>query len=328
MQGNGAELNREGSVVNTPSGAADLQRWRAPPVYRLLSPGSLLEGNHQHKVWRGIAQTPGSHEPGMPLVFKWSAKPAVLAAELACALAARALRLQVPVGVLVLAQKDQLPGLPARVRGKETDVVICFGSELQWPDDTLARPTGEEAAAEWTWQKLCDTPQGPAGGVWDELVANDDRHSNNAVFDGNRWWLIDHEFAIAPLAKVMTRFAEQVTRQSVIEHRAPVNILADQVLQRRRNDHKMEQLPAAWSTLRNRLQWIITQAQQWRTPHEQLNTVLMMTEIYLRSIDLRLPALALHLQRRMRIPESTALWTSSNSPKTKPPSRRTLRRPT
>ena len=73
-------------------GAADLQRWREAPVYRLLSTGSLLSGSHQNKVWRGMGQYPGSLEPGVPMMVKWVAKKQVLAAELACALAARALR--------------------------------------------------------------------------------------------------------------------------------------------------------------------------------------------------------------------------------------------
>jgi hypothetical protein len=304
--------------------SADLQRWRNPPVYRLLSMGTLLKGNHQNKVWRGIAQTPGSTEPGIPMVIKWVPKNEVLAAELACALAGRALKLQVPPGVLVLAQKSDLPDLPRRVSGAPSDLVVCYGSELQWPDDTVARPTQAPAVEEWTWQRLCDTPQGPAGGVWDELVANDDRHYENVVFDGNKWWLIDHEYTLPSVAKVMKRFAEQAVRQTVVDDHAKQNILAEQVLRRRPKDHKMDHLPASWLPLRQRLQWLADQAQRWQTNLQPVDTVLMMTHIYLRSIDLRLPALALHLRQRLAQPDSASLWNSSSTSRTRTP---TPRRP-
>ena len=295
-------------------GAADLQRWRVPPVMRLLSTGTLLEGNHTNKVWRGLAQAPGSMEPGVPLIVKWASRNEVLAAELACALAARALRLQVPSGVLVLAEKSDLPGLPHRVRGAGTDRVLCFGSELQWPDDSLARPVQAAAAEEWIWQRLCDTPQGPSGGVWDELVANDDRHCDNVIFDGHRWWLIDHEFTLPSVAKVMKRFAETAMRQTVIDDRSKDNTLAGEMIKRRPHDHKMDDLPASWQGQRLRLRWLADQAQQWATGQAPVDTVLMMTHVYLRSIDLRLPALALHLQRRLARPESASLWNSSSHP--------------
>ena len=70
-------------------GAADLQRWRTPPIYQMLSGGTLVPGQHQNKVWRGLAQTPGSTEPGTSLIVKWVAKKEILATELACSLGPR-----------------------------------------------------------------------------------------------------------------------------------------------------------------------------------------------------------------------------------------------
>lgn len=296
------------------NGAADLQRWRDPPVNRMLSPGTLLSGDHVNKVWRGMTQAPMSTEPGVPMIIKWVEKKERLAAELACALAARALRLQVPAGVLVLAQKDQLHGVPARVSGDDDAAVLCFGSELQWPDDTMAKPMGTDAAREWVWSRLCQSPQGSAGGVWDELVANEDRHTDNVVFDGVRWWLIDHERTLTPLNKLMMKFAESAIRQTVIEHRTPSNPIAVEMVQRRPHDHKMEALPPALVNLRVRLQWLADQAQKWHTGLRDVDTVFMMTEIYLRSIDLRLPALAMHIHDRLAKPTPKALWSQASSP--------------
>ncbi|MGJ7490205.1 hypothetical protein [Variovorax sp. ZT4R33] len=309
------------------SGAADLQRWRPPPVHRVLSTGLLLEGSHLNKVWRGMVQRFGTTEAAVPHILKWTDKKEVLAAELACSLAGKALKLQVPAGVLALAEKGDLPGLPNRVRGASTDLVMCFASELQWPDDAFARPVHSDAAEERIWQQLCDTPQGPSGAVWDELVANEDRHCENVVFDGHRWWLIDHEHTLPSVAKVMKRFAEHVIRQSLIDHVAKENVLAAEVVRRRSKDHQMNTLPPAWASLRVRLQWLADQAQNWHTGMDQVDTVLMMTHVYLRSIDLRLPALAMHLQKRLEQPEKVSLWTSYSKPRQPVPSKATPRRP-
>lgn len=297
----------------TGEGAADLQRWRLPPVYQMLSGGTVLPGMHQNKVWRGLAQLPGNTEPGISLCIKWVKQKEVLATELACSLAAQALKLQVPRGVLVIADRDQLPGLPARATNGSQEQVLCFGSELQWPDDTLARPIGREAVEEWVWRRLCETPQGPAGAVWDELVANEDRHFENVVFDGHRWWLIDHEFTLQPVAKAMKRFADPQVRENVIQYQSSGNMLAYEVVSRRR-DHNVSGIPQTLNSSKQRLLWMVGQAQRWRTGLPDVDTVLMMAWYYLSSIELRLPALPLHLQNRLRNPTKPLSWTSPSEP--------------
>lgn len=294
--------------MTTSDGAADLQRWRVPPVYRMLSGGMLLSGSHQNKVWRGLAQLPGNTEPGISLCIKWVRQKEVLATELACSLAAQALKLQVPRGVLVIADYDQLPGLPGRIRGGPQDKVLCFGSELHWPDDTMARPTGLEAAEEWVWRRICESAQGAAGAVWDELVANEDRHFENVVFDGYRWWLIDHEFTLKPVAKAMKRFADPSVRTSLIEYRPPGNTLAYEV-SIRRHDHNMRAIPQSLSNLKQRLLWMTGQARSWRTGIPDVDTVLMMAWYYLSSIELRLPALPLHVESRLGNETGALKWT-------------------
>ncbi len=290
------------------NGAIDLQRWRDPPIYRMLSPGTLLSGEHLNKVWRGMAQKPMNTEPGVPMIIKWVEKKEMLATEMACALAARALRLPVPVGVLVLGEKDQLHGLPIRVTTSEASSVICFGSEFHWPDDTIAIPEDTEAAQEWVWSRLCQSSQGSSGGVWDELIANEDRHHQNVVFDGIRWWFIDHEKTLTPLAKFMMQFAEATVRQTIVELQASSNPIASEMVFRRPTDHGMEALPKSLVNFRSRLRWLIDQATKWKTGVQDLDTIFMMTEFYLRSIDLRLPALSLHLSTRLSKPPIQSLW--------------------
>lgn len=292
-------------------GAADLQRWRVPPVYQMLSGGLLLPGRHENKVWRGLAQYPDNTEPGVSLCIKWVKKKEVLATELACSLAAQALKLHVPRGVLVIADRDQLPELPAEAGEGESNRVLCFGSELQWPDDTLARPVGISAVEEWVWRSVCGSPQGPVGAVWDELVANEDRHFENVVFDGHRWWLIDHEFTLQPVAKAMKRFTETAIREGVIDYQPLENALAHEVATRRR-DHDMQKVPQTLNSSKQRLLWMVGQARQWRTGIAEVDTVLMMAWYYLSSIELRLPALPLHLDRRLRTTKEHAEWPPSN----------------
>jgi hypothetical protein len=294
----------------------------------MVSGGLLLPGRHENKVWRGLAQYHNNTEPGVSLCIKWVPRKEVLATELACSLAAQALKLQVPRGSLVLAQRDQLPGLPARATGAMGDKVLCFGSELQWPDDTLARPVGLEAVEDWVWRRLCDTPQGPIGAVWDELVANEDRHFENVVFDGNRWWLIDHEFTLQPVAKAMKRFTDSSVRAGVIDYHPLENTLVHEVVTRC-HDHKIQAIPQSLNSYKQRLLWMVGQARQWTestTGISELDTVLLMTWYYLSSIELRLPALPLHLGKRLQNPTQRLEWPSS-SKASKAPAQRTKTRP-
>jgi hypothetical protein len=291
--------------------ATELERWRVPPVYRLLSSGMLLEGRHTNKVWRGLVHQGSGAGEGVPMIIKWLPKHVAIATELACALAAQALSLDIPAGVIVVADADQLTGIPSRAIPASGEPVICFGSQLQWPDDTAVRPMHDDAAvAEVTWQRLCDTNQGPMGAAWDELVANNDRHYENVLFDGKRWWLFDHERSLEPVASVMKRFTQTQARQQIADHAAAKNILAMEVVRRRPNDHGLDKIPTGLSTKQARLTWIADSVRNWRTGNVQIDGIFQITEVIIRSIDLRLPALALHLERRLKRPEGASLWTS------------------
>ena len=293
---------------------ADLEVWRRPPVCRLTSSGLLLEGNHQNKVWRGLVAVEGSVDACRPMAIKWLPRQVTLATELACSLAGQALRLRVPAGYLVLAGVDQLPGLPRRALSGG-DTVVCFGSTLQWPDDSLARMLADDSAVEeLTWRKVCETPQGSSGAAWDELLANSDRHYENVVFDGQDWWLIDHELALEPLNKLYRRWVQAATRQEIADHSASANALATEMLQRRPKDHGLLKQPDSLMTQRVRLQWLADQTRNWRMGHPAIDGVFDIAEVVLRSIDLRLPTLALHLNRRLSVPDATSLWNSSSPP--------------
>lgn len=287
----------------------DLEAWRTPPVWELSSAGMLLQGNHVNKVWRGMAHPIDDTAPGLAMIIKWMRNPVALATELACSLAGQALKLQVPAGRLVIADGSQLQGIPAEFESRR---VICFGSQMQFPDDLPVFARSDEAAKEFVWSKLCDAPQGASGAGWDELVANEDRHHENVLFDGVRWWLFDHERALEPIAEVMRRYADLTVRQALIDYRVGRNQLASQMIQRRPRDHGLGDVPATLMAARKRMQWLVNAAQKWKTGDSEVDGTLNIAEVVLRSIDLRLPALALHLQARLQQPQGKSLWDSTD----------------
>jgi hypothetical protein len=149
----------------------DLDDHTRPPLARLNSSGLPISAKQANKVWRGLVQVEGSMEPAIPVALKWIGGETKLATELGCSLAASVLGLPVPKGLLVLAGRDQLPGLSAAAKptlgGND---VLCFASVYQWPDDTWARLSDDESASEYSFSHLCETSQAAPGAAWDELA--------------------------------------------------------------------------------------------------------------------------------------------------------------
>lgn len=140
--------------------ATDLDRWRNPPIQRLLGTATVLAGNHQNKVWRGITQVPGNVEAGIPTVIKWIEKKEVVATELACSLAGQAFKLQIPVGCIVLAEPSDLPTLP--------DTGDCIRSEDSYSDlvGTFEHQLSHECSAATTRKLLSFTTLRSLAGCW------------------------------------------------------------------------------------------------------------------------------------------------------------------
>ena len=190
------------------------------PVVHLVSAGEAVYAGQVNRAWRALVQSPGSVEPALPVVLKYMDSQVRLAMELGCSLAAQALKLPVPRGMLVLANPAELRGLPQSARpltGRRE--VLCYGSVLRWPEDTAERGIADDARVEdFIWQRFCETKTAAPGAAWDELVANDDRHTRNFIFDGARYWLIDHELALRPLADAVRQMAQAATRQLIINN--------------------------------------------------------------------------------------------------------------
>jgi hypothetical protein len=294
----------------------DLHDTSRPPLAELNSSGIPISAGQVHKVWRGLVQAPGCLESCQPVVFKWMSGQHKLPIELACSLAGVALGLAVPRGVVVLAKRDQMPGLPAGAKPLPgTDDYLCFGSVHQWPDDNFVRLLDDAGNEEYVWRRLCDTAGAAPGAAWDELAANADRHIRNLVFDGSKFWFIDHDKALEPVAAVMRNFAVKAARNRVLEHRAESNRVASQLASRRPRDHGMLDQPARFARAENSLRLLADQVRAWSTGRRHVDDVWPLTEVVLRGIVLRLPALSLMLNERLALPEAGSLWNSSNRTK-------------
>ena len=291
----------------------DLDDTTRAPLARLNSSGLVINVGQTHKVWRGLVQVERCMEPAIPVALKWMPGSHKLPIELACALAAAEIGLPVPRGVLVLAKRDQLPGLVAAAKPLPgSDDFLCYGSAHQFPDDSRAQHLDGPGTEEFTWKDLCDHPVAAPGAAWDELADNADRHIGNLLFDGSKYWFIDHELALPPIAKVMRNLVQQRDRLQVVEHRARVNLVAEQLQRRRPNDHGMLAQPPRFARIEGRLKVLADRVRLWQTGHAQVDHVWPLTEIVLRGIASRLPALALMLTERLDIPSANSLWNSSS----------------
>jgi hypothetical protein len=274
-------------------------------VLFLICEAERLEGNHIHPAWRGQVASQGMPR-AKTMIVKWLDGHLALCVELACALAAQSLGLRVPVPGIVIAPREFVQGIPASVGSHE---IVLVGSEYKGPDAFLARAThGNPAAEEFVWNKLCASDMGPAGAAWDELVANEDRHHQNAIFDGSHWWLFDHDRALMGAGTYSKNPTDPKVRLDLKNFSAKCNNLADQMVKRHRSSHGISAQPAEFDRHKGALSLLAQAAKKWIHPDPKIQGIFDSTAILLTAIELRLPALALHLQARIEEPSAEDLW--------------------
>lgn len=288
---------------------ADLAEMVArPPVYQLLGVADKLAGSHTSHAWKGLAGIPGSDEPGLPVVVKLLEKRTQLEIELACGLASQALKLPVPKPALVRCFPDDLPACPAIPDG-----TMLFGSLFQAPDPFLAKHVQDGGDMDdYLWRTICNHDVGPQGAAWDELVANPDRHIENLIFDGRRWWLFDHNRALAPLNKMYQASFAQSEKAAVVEYVAKVNQLLSHLLELRPNDHGIRAAGEKLQTQKRRLQALAHGVRQWQFASTELKATFEMVALVIDMIALRLNPLPLYLNQRLAVPSGESLWKSSD----------------
>ncbi len=302
-------MSTSGPKRNIPLELQDLVA--RPPIYRLLGVAEKLRGKHLNHVWKGLAGVPNADEPGIPVVVKHLPNAGQIDIELACGLASQVLNLPVPRPALVVADLEDLPSHPV---GLKSGPVLLFGSLFQAKDQFIARRADQGGqAAEYIWDQVCQAKVGPSGSAWDELVANPDRHVQNLLFDGTKWWLFDHNRALQPISKLYASIAESGARTQVIEHTAKVNQLLEQVIKRRPADHGVEQEAQRLLKHAQRLKMLAIEMGKWRVPQGQVSDIVRMAAVIVDLIALRLEPLSLHIEARLKKPNAEALWNNSTT---------------
>jgi len=278
-------------------------------LYYLLAKAERMAGNHTNPVWRAQVGRPESPSQALPMVIKYLDGGQIpLCIELSCGLAAQALQLPIPAPALVLAERDDLKGLPASAGGQR---FLLIGSQYKKPDALYAQiATNHPAAEEFVWSRLCASETGAKGAAWDELVANPDRHSENLLFDGQKWWLFDHDLALPTTADYLRADANTMTRQQAISFQARFNQLASQMLERRPADHTLDSQAKYLGKHKTALTALAAYARGWQSDDATITGIYQITAILIDKIALRLPALAQHLHARMSRPDASSLWTS------------------
>jgi hypothetical protein len=278
---------------NTATGLAE-----SPPIYHLAGTAARKEGRHTHPVWLGRVVHEQIAGESLPMIVKLMEGQVPAAIELACALAARELRLPVPRPGLVVAERSLLPGVPDSVRG---DVLLLIGSHYQRPDAFMASVTanGDEAAEDHIWRTLCDSPTAAPAAAFDELVANADRHCENVLFDGVQWWLFDHDLALPPASSYVAEPTLTERRLEAIEFMAKANQVAREMLIRRPKDHEILSQPTQFDSRAKAVRALAFRAESWHHEEHHIEGIFRLTSVVLGLIHLRLPALAGHLRTRL-----------------------------
>ncbi|RQQ45685.1 hypothetical protein DF121_24095 [Burkholderia stagnalis] len=197
----------------------------------------------------------------------------------------------------------------------KADNVVLFGSLFQPPDPFMARhaSTGE-IGEDHIWESVCFNDTGRAGAAWDELVANPDRHAQNLLFDGVKWWLFDHNLALEPVTKLYKAISEAGSQKHVVTYTARINQLLAQLVKRRPTDHAIEDEAAKFARHAQRLKMLAIEIGRWELPPEgKVTATIKMAALIVELIALRLEPLPLYLAQRLQRPSAETLWNDSKT---------------
>lgn len=288
---------------------------KQPPIYWLSATADLISNNDEHLnfAWRGMVQKNDPAEICSQMVLKYFGDNTIkMSIELACGLAAVALKLPVPLPALVICDRQDLHNLPIIAKGER---ILVFGSQLI-PEDTIYATfrKNDMAAAEYVWEKVCKDQIGKQGAAWDELIANPDRHHLNLIFD-IKWWLFDHDKAI-PTAKETANLVTASATNPFPSLILKMNQLAEQMLKRYPKDHAIESQIKEFDKQKSRLNALDHCVKGWKSQinDNRIIGIFEDTALIVNMIASRLPALAMHLKNRINEKNNDRglLWTSPN----------------
>ncbi len=151
--------------------------------------GTLARGARRvqgTQTWLGTVST----AEGFTRAYVKLLPPTQFVAESVCAWLLRNYGVPTPEPLWVLVHRRVLSGYRSWAKGEESRV--CFATN-EMPAQSLWQEAKRDPAALMRLGKWAHTL--PAG-IFDELVANDDREPKNILTDGrNNYWLIDHNHA-------------------------------------------------------------------------------------------------------------------------------------
>lgn len=140
------------------------------------------------ETWKGTLVT----NQGQVIAFIKILQQQQIVSEIICSLLGRALGYNIPKPFLVLVTKTVLPA--SQKWGQNEDTKLAFGSEnAVYPDfRKFLGKRGSQAIP-----ILLKWPGFHATAIFDEWIANKDRHTGNLLYGGkNTFWLIDHSHAL------------------------------------------------------------------------------------------------------------------------------------
>ena len=182
-----------------------------------------------HPLWRARVQTASGGKPVS--AYLKQVPQAGLWAELICAAVGKAAGLPVPNAYAVLDREGET-GTPG---------AVLFGSQdIPWPA-VSAHYTNHDSAREnvMAWDKIHDTA------VFDEWIANADRHPGNLLIDGRGgYWLIDHAFAFGGLGWITGEINADLATANQL---ADLLIRHGKDIQVQRLRHKASACAAEWA---------------------------------------------------------------------------------
>lgn len=165
-------------------------------VLGTLLPGAeLLEGNSKNPVWKAPVKTTDLKTEFVYLKLLDSRR---LFAEAICAIIGRQVGLPIPEPILVKIPKHLMIELTGE---EDKDDCIGFGSkDADYP--SLNRVLNVEDN-ELIWGKLRAHTKSLEAAIFDEWIANSDRHWGNLLYDGgDEFIFIDHDLALSESVKI------------------------------------------------------------------------------------------------------------------------------
>jgi hypothetical protein len=283
-----------------------------PPIVCIpLAPIDSIKGPLSvNPIWQGevLPEDDDTAHPSL-CVFKHLDHTGKLAIEMTCALAASALGMDVPKPCLVRAASAALPNLPQQYLSHNE--LLLFGAALIKQDAFYVRlNTLYDAPLEKNvWDSFCtDISKAAKGAALDELLTNWDRHCRNLIFDGSKWWLLDHE-------NCLSATHGQNVRHMNAAFKAHQNLIAKELLHRQPVEHSMPNAARLHSEKREKIMSMSACAAQWKHSDPAVQAIWKEVSTLLDLLSRRLPMLQ-HLigERIGHTSEASALWNPPHNP--------------